>query len=86
MILLNFVNNVFVQVFMFSFINFLSCEVKPIKRLSMVVIFKFEILKICSSRDFATYSKCIMHLLLWSIIPAKDSYIMLGFIMICLRM
>lgn len=52
-----FVKNVFVQIFVFSFLN-LSCDV-TIKRISMCIIFKFEILKECPLRDIATYCKFI---------------------------
>lgn len=48
--------NVFVQVFQFSFLNFfVTKKITPIKRISIDIILKFEILKECLSRNIATY-------------------------------
>jgi hypothetical protein len=39
-----------------------SCNIMSTQRISVDIIFKFEILKECPSRDIATHSKPIMHL------------------------
>ena len=54
-----FVKNVFVQIFVFAFLN-LSCKVTPIKRISVVITLIFELLKDCQEIVPAVL-KCIMY-------------------------
>lgn len=47
----------FVQIFIFSILGHLSCNITSIKRVPVAIIFKFMILKECPSNDIATYSE-----------------------------
>lgn len=65
MFLLCFVMNVFIQKFMTFFSISLPYVVIPIKRLSMVIICKFEILEGGPPWDIAAYPKFILDLWLY---------------------
>lgn len=48
--------------------TYLTCDIASIKMISIIIIFKFEKLKECCSRDNATYSEFIVSLWLYNLL------------------